>query len=99
MSSSSEYIGPSSGGPACSYNTLCAYNSGWNMGPSPHNAKPVQGHYVVPAYAAPGYNTLVKCPGSCSGYCGIGKAYGKNADKCNQAYMTTLCSGCKYSNL
>ena len=93
--SSTEYTKPTSGGAACTYQTLCTYNTGGQMAPMPHNAKVVSGKYIVPAYNAIGYDALThNRAGSCSGYFNINGAYGKGAGKCNQAYVTSLCGGC-----
>lgn len=90
--SSTEYTKPTSSCQACDYNTLCNYHSKGMMAPA-GKGKVVTGQYVVPKYAAPGYDALTGV-GTCGGYANINSAYGKGAGKCNQAYVTSLCGGC-----
>ena|SRR3990167_5449146 len=95
MSSSSEYTKPTSGGAGCAYQTLCSYNIGGQMAPM-GNSKTVSGRYIVPSWDPISYDTLSHGGmGSCGSYFNIQNAYGKNAGKCNQSYVTSLCnSGC-----
>jgi len=91
---SSEYNNSATNGSSCSYNSLGAYYAGAQWTPMPSNAKVVTGHYVVPAYNAPSYDTLGHgLAPTCGGYFNIQTAYGKGASQCNQAYVTSMCSG------
>jgi len=77
---------------ACAYASLANYNNG-SQGMSPPVPRgTVSGFYVVPAYGAPGYNTLMhdSAP-SCSGYFNIGAAYGTSADNCGTQFVRKLC--------
>jgi len=91
--SSTEYTKPTSSSQTSDYNTLCNYYAHGTMAPA-GKGKVVTGHYVVPKYNAPGYDALTGM-GSPGGYANINTAYGKGAGKCNQAYVTSLCGGCK----
>ena len=59
----------------------------------------VSGIYIVPAYSAPGYDTLQHGSGgddgcgssSSSTYFTIGRAYGYGAGSCNTQYMASIC--------
>lgn len=96
MSFSGEYTKPASGGAPCSYNTLCSYNQNGAMAPVPSNVRAVSGKYVVPQWGALTNDALTHGgAGSCGGYFNITSAYGKGAGQCNQAYVTSLCGGCK----
>lgn len=81
-----------------SYVQLGAYNSGVKGIHSPvpltsalTSANGVNGYYVVPAYSAPGYDTLTRAANNSSGgggYFRIGQAYGSD---CNTEYISSLC--------
>ena len=82
------------------YNTLGAYNGSQCMRgiQPPVPTTNVSGFYIVPAYSAPGYNTLQHGGGSdgCGGtsssaYFQIGQAYGYGAGNCNTQYMGSIC--------
>lgn len=95
------YGGGYSGG-CGNYAVLGNYTGGFGSGirpPVPTTA--VSGYYVVPAYSAPGYQTL-QHGGHVGGACGcgagggspyfsIGQAYGYGAGNCNTQYMGSLC--------
>jgi hypothetical protein len=88
--------GPSGAG--CNYAQLGSYNQGFRGIRPPVPLTSVSGYYVVPAYSAPGYDTLTHGPpegGCCSGsggnYFSIGKAYGSGAGSCNTKYMGSIC--------
>jgi len=80
-------------GAGCSYSTLSTYNNGsaGGMGSPPAPMGSVSGVYVVPAWGAPGYNTLTMSGQSCSGYGNINSAYGGGGGDCNQQYVKKLC--------
>ena len=84
-------------GSACSFATLGSYNGapqkkgGMNPVPTQMNALQTSGVYIVPAYSAPGYDTLTRGGRTCSGFLNIEDAYGKDAIKCNQKYMKKVC--------
>ncbi len=82
------------------YAMLGAYNGGKCMRGirPPVPTTNVSGVYIVPAYSAPGYDTLQHgssddgCGGaSSSTYFTIGKAYGYGAGSCNTQYMGSIC--------
>lgn len=94
------YMQASAGG--AQYASLGNYNGGQCM----RGIKPpvpttnVSGFYIVPAYSAPGYDTLTHgtggsdgCGGnsSSSSYFSIGRAYGYGAGSCNTQYMGSIC--------
>jgi len=66
----------------------------FTVAPSKNSGSSQPSHYIVPAYDAPGYNTLmheVDKP-SCSGYFNVINAYrndGSNCN-CNQKYLRKL---------
>ena len=88
----SEYSNNSVSGLSCSYARLASYNKGSNNGPAITPGS-VSGKYIVPAYGAPGYNTLTaKGVPSCSGYYNINSAYGKNSGEgCSTQFVQKLC--------
>lgn len=77
-------------GSSCSYATLSRYNRG-TQGMQPPRPTGTATGYVVPVYGAPGYGTLQHGSASCSGYPGIGAAYGNKNGNCNQQYVRKLC--------
>jgi hypothetical protein len=82
--------------PACSYSNLQNYNGyGQSTSPPVPAAAAVRGSYIVPAYGTIGYGTLTNenrgVQPSCSGYFGIGAAYGEDAAQCNQQYSQSSC--------
>lgn len=88
----SEYNNTTVGGFGCSYATLSNYNNG-NQGVRPAMpASSVSGHYIVPSYSAPGYDTLShgSAP-SCSGYFSVQNAYGGKDGSCGTNYVQNLC--------
>ncbi len=88
----SEYNNSAVGGSGCSYATLSHYNNANKQAAPAMQATNVSGKYVVPDYAAPGYNTLShnKAP-SCAGYFSINGAYGGNGGNCGTTYSQSLC--------
>jgi hypothetical protein len=85
-------------GAGCNYAQLGAYNLGFRGIRPPVPLTSVSGYYVVPAYSAPGYDTLTHGPPGCGcdggsggNYFNIGKAYGQNAGSCNTKYMGSIC--------
>lgn len=85
-------------GAGCNYAQLGAYNLGFRGIRPPVPLTSVSGYYVVPAYSAPGYDTLTHghagcgCGSSSGGnYFSIGQAYGQGAGSCNQKYMGSIC--------
>ena len=77
----------------CDYKTLNELGQK-STGSVPIQRTTVTGHYIVPDYKAPSYNTLmhgVRNP-SCAGFFNIMSAYGKNAANCNQQYSLTKCN-------
>lgn len=84
-------------GAGCNYAQLGAYNLGFRGIRPPVPLTSVSGYYVVPAYSAPGYDTLTHgaagcgCGGSGGNYFSIGQAYGSNAGNCNTRYMGSIC--------
>lgn len=85
-------------GAGCNYAQLGAYNLGFRGIRPPVPLTSVSGYYVVPAYSAPGYDTLTHgaagcgCGSSSGGnYFTIGQAYGQNAGNCSQRYMGSIC--------
>lgn len=88
-------VGPDIGA-GCNYAQLGSYNLGFRGIRPPVPVTSVSGYYVVPAYSAPGYDTLTHgSPGGCgsssSGYFSIGKAYGSGAGSCNTKYVGSIC--------
>lgn len=77
------------GGSSCSYATLDNYNKSDGM-QVPRPTGNATG-YIVPDYGAPGYNTLIHGPATCSGYPEIANAYGSKDGNCNQQYVRTMC--------
>lgn len=47
------------------------------------------GLFIVPNYAAPGYNTLAKYPENCNEYYGFEQAYG--GPECNTQFVNRPC--------
>lgn len=93
MASYTDRTGTAVNGLSCSYRSLDNYNKVSGSGlqvPVPRTT--TTGVYVVPAYGAPGYDTLThgKAPG-CSGYFNIGGAYMNDGGGCNQQYVTKMC--------
>ncbi len=93
--------GSAAGGPnmgaGCSYAQLGTYNVGFKGIKPPVPMTSVSGYYVVPAYSAPGYDTLTHgtLPNGCGSggnYFNIGRAYGSSAGNCNTKYMGSLCN-------
>jgi len=88
--------GPNVGG-GCNYAQLGAYNQGFRGIRPPVPLTAVSGYYVVPAYSAPGYDTLThgssdgSCGSSSGNYFSIGRAYGQNAGNCSTKYMGSVC--------
>ena len=83
-------------GSACNYASLAHYNKSkagaMNVVPPQMNTLNTSGFYIVPAYDAPGYDTLTHgVGGTCSGFLNITDAYGKNADKCSTQYLKKIC--------
>lgn len=85
----------SSVGSSCSYKHLSTMNTGSK--PAHHASS--KGHFMVPTYGAPGYNTLnhgVDAKhANCNGHFTISQAYsnGKgNSGKCNQKYVKKMCN-------
>lgn len=81
----------------CSYVNLSHYNNGLK-GNRPHVPKRTaseEGHYVVPTYDLPGYDTLThkKYNDSCCGspYTNIRSAYKTHDGNCNQKYVRMQC--------
>jgi hypothetical protein len=78
----------------CSYANLSHYNNGLK---GMHFPKyPPKGHYVVPAYDSPGYDTLThkKYNDSCCGspYTNIRAAYKTHDGNCHQKYVHMNCN-------
>jgi len=89
---SNEYNNTAVGSSSCAYAKLARYNNGSQGMSPPVPATTVSGVYVVPAYGAPGYNTLNHgAKPSCSGYFNIQTAYGANASTCGTKYVQKLC--------
>jgi hypothetical protein len=88
----SDAIGPNVGA-GYNYAQLGSYNLGFKGIHPPVPLTSVSGYYVVPAYSAPGYDTLTHGPPGSSGgnYFSIGKAYGSDAGNCNTQYMGSIC--------
>ena len=85
-------VGPNIGS-GYNYAQLGAYNLGFQGIRPPVPRTSVSGYYVVPAYSAPGYDTLTHgaAGGSSSGgYFSIGKAYGQG-EGCSTEYIGSLC--------
>lgn len=93
------YMQVSAGG--SQYASLGAYNGGQCMRGirPPVPTTNVSGIYIVPAYSAPGYDTLQHGSGGADGcgasssstYFTIGRAYGYGAGSCNTQYMGSIC--------
>jgi hypothetical protein len=84
--------GPNTGG-GC-YAQLGTYNQGFQGVRPPVPYTSVSGYYVVPAYSAPGYDTLTHGSqegGSGGNYFTIGRAYGTGGSGCSQKYMGSIC--------
>jgi hypothetical protein len=83
-------IGPNFG--STSYSQLGSYNQGFGAGVRPPvPVTTTAGYYVVPAYSAPGYNTLTHGRTTGASYFTIGQAYGSDGGACNTQYMGSLC--------
>ena len=84
-------------GAGCNYAQLGAYNLGFRGIRPPVPLTSVSGYYVVPAYSAPGYDTLTHgaagcgCGSGSGNYFQIGQAYGQGANLCNTKYMGSIC--------
>lgn len=84
----------SSVGSSCSYKHLSTMHAGSNPA---HNSSS-KGHYMVPAYGSPGYDTLNHGldakHSNCNGHFTISQAYnnGKSHGNCNQKYVTKMCN-------
>jgi len=85
-------------GAGYNYAQLGAYNLGFRGIRPPVPLTSVSGYYVVPAYSAPGYDTLTHggaidgCGSSSGGnYFSIGRAYGQGAGNCSTKYMGSIC--------
>ena len=80
-------------GAGCNYAQLGAYNLGFRGIRPPVPLTSVSGYYVVPAYSAPGYDTLTHGGGSGGNYFSIGQAYGQGSGSgfCNTKYMGSIC--------
>ena len=86
---------------ACSYTqaaSQCANQGGTlknlrsNMADS---VVPTAGQYVVPGYAAIGYDALTHGnAGGCNNYFNIEQAYGAGAGSCSTSYSVRACGGC-----
>lgn len=90
-------VGPNVGA-NCNYAQLGSYSLGFAGIRPPVPLTTVSGYQVVPAYSAPGYDTLthgsVGGSGGCSGggYFQIGQAYGQNSGNCAATkYMGSIC--------
>ena len=93
--SMSENSNVSVNGPSCSYNSLSNYNGYSKRGMNHPQVAPTttSGMYIVPDYAAIGYNALSHGGSpSCAGYFTINSAYGVNANNCSTKYMKRLCN-------
>lgn len=83
----------------CSYAQLGNYTGGFRGIRPPVPTTSVSGYYVVPAYSAPGYDTLTHGQAGCGcgmgagggPYFSIGRAYGYGAGNCNTQYMGSIC--------
>jgi hypothetical protein len=84
----------------CNYARLGAYSAGYRGIRPPVPMTTVSGYYVVPSYAAPGYDTLTHGRARGCGECGmaasgpyfqIGQAYGYGAENCSTHYMGSIC--------
>lgn len=76
----------------CSYGNLSRYNQHSALGVGVPSDT-VSGAYIVPTWgSSPGYDALThgSRPG-CTGYFGIGSAYGKDAGACKQTYALKSC--------
>lgn len=76
------------------YATLGYYNQGFRGIKPPVPMTNVSGYYVVPAYSAPGYQTLQHGGSACGNqgnYFNIVRAYGQNAGSCITRYMGSIC--------
>lgn len=85
----------------CNYARLGAYSAGFRGIRPPVPMTTVSGYYVVPDYAAPGYETLTHgrdgdcgCSSCSYPYFQIGRAYGYGAECCSTRYMGSLCGDC-----
>jgi hypothetical protein len=88
---SSEYNNSPSA--SCNYKSLGNY-SGNGSTMAALQPKIGQNKIVIPSYGSIGYNTLNhgKEVSNCSGYFGIGDAYGSGAGNCSSKYKTNLCN-------
>jgi len=87
-----EGTSPSVGGSSCSYATLSHYNNGSKGMQPPVPRGTTSGAYIVPAYGAPGYGTLMHgAAPSCSGFFNISDAYKSNGGNCNTKFVKKLC--------
>ena len=87
---------------ACSYTQVASQCS--NQGGTLKNlrsnmagtAVPTAGQYVVPGYAAIGYDALThgNAGGGCNNYFNIEQAYGAGAGSCSTSYSARACGGC-----
>ena len=59
-------------------------------------AVPTAGQYIVPGYAAIGYDALThgNAGGGCNNYFNIEQAYGAGAGSCSTSYSARACGGC-----
>jgi len=85
----SEYNNTASA-PSCAYAPLARYTAGYSM-EVPPMGKVISGQYIVPQWAAIGYDDLTAKSPSCSGYPNIDNAYGKGAANCQTTYRTSVC--------
>lgn len=88
-------VGPNVGS-GNNYAQLGSYNQGFRGIRPPVPLTSVSGYYVVPAYSAPGYDTLTHGASGCGtasggNYFQIGQAYGQNAGNCSTQYMGSIC--------
>ena len=90
LTNNSNVSGPNVG-MGYSYAQLGAYNKGFRGIRPPVPLTSVSGYYVVPAYSAPGYDTLTHGSSSGGNYFTINQAYGSGAGSCNTKYMGSLC--------
>lgn len=87
-----EGTGSAVSGSSCSYATLSHYNNGSQGMRPPIPRGTATGAYIVPAYGAPGYGTLMHgAAPSCSGFFNISNAYKSNGGKCGTQFVKKLC--------
>lgn len=92
---SSEYNNKTVGATSCNYATLQSYNNTQGMHPEvPAGFVPGSMVPVFPTFGSVGYSTLQhgQKEKSCSGYFGIGAAYGQGAMSCDTKYVHNLCT-------